>query len=210
MTSKSTSIPNRIFLYHNDGTGRDCYISSNNGGFYKEYRIIKASKGMPNEPKTKSMFNPVISKPIGRYFCDGNGRDVYIFKQNTRNLNIASSGIDLPNILRNETFQMTGAKTDKQNPDISDKIRSNRNAIIERNLIKRVFYGNARGLSERGMSLKVKFMKRSYEINPYTLNDRISDKDKFSYYYKSKYAITESNLIKGLNTIAGFNPRYKY
>lgn len=156
------------------------------------------------------MFNPVISKPIGRYFCDGNGRDVYIFKQNTRNLNIASSGIDLPNILRNETFQMTGAKTDKQNPDISDKIRSNRNAIIERNLIKRVFYGNARGFSERRMSPKVKFMKRSYEINPYTLNDRISDKDKFSYYYKSKYAITESNLIKGLNTIAGFNPRYKY
>ena len=105
---------------------------------------------------------------------------------------------------------MTGAKTDKQNPDISDKIRSNRNAIIERNLIKRVFYGNARGLSERRMSPKVKFMKRSYEINPYTLNDRISDKDKFSYYYKSKYAITESNLIKGVNTIAGFNPRYKY
>ena len=66
MTSKSTPTPNRIFLYHNDGTGRDCYISSNNGGFYKEYGIIKESKGMPNEPKTKSMFNPVISKPIGR------------------------------------------------------------------------------------------------------------------------------------------------
>ena len=66
MTSKSTPTPNRIFLYHNDGTGRDCYISSNNGGFYNEYRIIKASKGMPNEPKTKRMFNPVISKPIGR------------------------------------------------------------------------------------------------------------------------------------------------
>ena len=64
MTSKSTPTPNRIFLYHNEG--RDCYISSNNGGFYKEYHIIKASKGMPNEPKTKSMFNPVISKPIGR------------------------------------------------------------------------------------------------------------------------------------------------
>lgn len=85
-------------------------------------------------------------------------------------------------------------------------------AIIERNLIKRVFYGNARGLSERRMSPKVKFMKRSYEINPYcsTLNDRISDKDKFSYNYKSKYAITESNLLKGVDTIAGFNPRYKY
>ena len=121
MNTKATTIPNRIFLYHNDGSGRDSYISSNNGGFYKEYRIIKTSQGCPNHD-IKSMFNPVISKPIGRYFCDGNGRDVYIFKQNTRNLKVNSDCLELPSILRNENFRISGAKTEKLNPDISDKI----------------------------------------------------------------------------------------
>ena len=207
MNTKSTTIPNRIFLYHNDGSGRDSYISSNNGGFYKEYRIIKTSQGCPNHD-IKSMFNPVISKPIGRYFCDGNGRDIYIFKQNARNLKVNSDCLELPSILRNDNFRISGAKTEKLNPDISDKIKSERNAIIARNLIKRIYYGNSKGLPERRMSPKVKFNKRelaqSYDYS------KENEKNKFSYYYNTKYAITESNLLKGVNTIAGFNPRYKY
>ena len=208
MNTKATTIPNRIFLYHNDGSGRDSYISSNNGGFYKEYRIIKTSQGCPNHD-IKSMFNPVISKPIGRYFCDGNGRDVYIFKQNTRNLRVNSECLELPSILRNENFRISGAKTEKLNPDISDKIKSERNAIIARNLLKRIYYGNSKGLPERRMSPKVKFNKRDNvaQNNDYS---RENEKSKFAYYYNTKYSITESNLINGVNTIAGFNSRYKY
>ena len=37
-----------------------------------------------------------------------------------------------------------------------------------------------------------------------------NEKSKFAYYYNTKYSITESNLINGVNTIAGFNSRYKY
>ena len=62
MTSKSTPTPNRIFLYHNDGTGRDCYISSNNGGFYKEYRISEDNSVMEMEETfTFSSRTPEIS-----------------------------------------------------------------------------------------------------------------------------------------------------
>lgn len=208
MNTKATTIPNRIFLYHNDGSGRDSYISSNNGGFYKEYRIIKTSQGCPNHD-IKSMFNPVISKPIGRYFCDGNGRDVYIFKQNTRNLKVNSDCLELPSILRNENFRISGAKTEKLNPDISDKIKSERNAIIARNLLKRIYYGNSKGLPERRMSPKVKFNKRDNVAQSYDYS-RENEKNKFAYYYNTKYSITESNLINGVNTIAGFNSRYKY
>ena len=208
MNTKATTIPNRIFLYHNDGSGRDSYISSNNGGFYKEYRIIKTSQGCPNHD-IKSMFNPVISKPIGRYFCDGNGRDVYIFKQNTRNLKVNSDCLELPSILRNENFRISGAKTEKLNPDISDKIKSERNAIIARNLLKRIYYGNSKGLPERRMSPKVKFNKRDNVAQSYDYS-RENEKIKFAYYYNTKYSITESNLINGVNTIAGFNSRYKY
>ena len=208
MNTKASTIPNRIFLYHNDGSGRDSYISSNNGGFYKEYRIIKTSQGCPNHD-IKSMFNPVISKPIGRYFCDGNGRDVYIFKQNTRNLKVNSDCLELPSILRNENFRISGAKTEKLNPDISDKIKSERNAIIARNLLKRIYYGNSKGLPERRMSPKVKFNKRDNVAQSYDYS-RENEKIKFAYYYNTKYSITESNLINGVNTIAGFNSRYKY
>ena len=208
MNTKATTIPNRIFLYHNDGSGRDSYISSNNGGFYKKYRIIKTSQGCPNHD-IKSMFNPVISKPIGRYFCDGKGRDVYIFKQNTRNLKVNSDCLELPSILRNENFRISGAKTEKLNPDISDKIKSERNAIIARNLLKRIYYGNSKGLPERRMSPKVKFNKRDNVAQNYDYS-RENEKSKFAYYYNTKYSITESNLINGVNTIAGFNSRYKY
>ena len=178
MNTKATTIPNRIFLYHNDGSGRDSYISSNNGGFYKEYRIIKTSQGCPNHD-IKSMFNPVISKPIGRYFCDGNGRDVYIFKQNTRNLKGNSDCLELPSILRNENFRISGAKTEKLNPDISDKIKSERNAIIARNLLKRIYYGNSKGLPERRMSPKVKFNKRDNVAQNYDYS-RENEKSKFN------------------------------
>ena len=38
-TFKLQMIP-RITVYQNDGSGRDAYISSNNAGFYKDYRMI--------------------------------------------------------------------------------------------------------------------------------------------------------------------------
>ena len=212
MTSKSSCLSNRICLYQNDGSGRDSYISSNNAGFYKEYRIIKTSEGSPeNSRRLKSMYNPVFSKPIGKYFCDGKGRDVYIFKQNTRNLNSTSGGLDLPNILRNDDCVISGAKNDRQNPDIKDKIKSSHNKIIAKNLIRRIFYGDVKGIPERKMSPKVKFNKKRIFIQDRgDLNERISEKDRFAYYYKTKYAITEENFIKGIKTIANFNCRYKY
>lgn len=209
MTSKA-AFTTRIFQYHNDGSGRDSYISSNNAGFYKEYRIINCSQFPEKISGIKSMYNPVFSKPIGRYFCDGNGRDVYIFKQNSRNLDLRTTGVDLPSILRNDNFVMNGAKTFKQNPDISDKIKNDRNRIIEQNVVKRIFYGNAKGLSERRMSPKVKFNKKAlYLKDMNNLNDSIKLKDRFSYYYKSRPTLTEENFIKGVHTLANFNCRYK-
>ena len=87
--------------------------------------------------------------------------------------------MELPSILRNENFRISGAKTEKLNPDISDKIKSERNAIIARNLLKRIYYGNSKGLPERRMSPKVKFNKRDNVAQNYDYS-RENEKSKFA------------------------------
>lgn len=72
-----------ITHYKTDGRGRDTYISYNDGGFWKDQQVLKASLGRNNNttfysnfsPKTKTQY---VKDPIIKYRNDGTGRDKYI------------------------------------------------------------------------------------------------------------------------------------
>ena len=75
-----TFIPNvpGMITYHNDGRGRDTYISMDNGGFWKRPAFV-----LKEEPTNKHVTKlPDLSsyKPLNRYYQDGQGRDFYIAK----------------------------------------------------------------------------------------------------------------------------------
>jgi hypothetical protein len=205
----------RIVHYANDGSGRDLYISSNNAGFYKEYRIINTNTRQ-FEPYRggKSFYNPVFSKPLNRYYCDGMGRDHYIFSNNSRNFAMGSAGIDLPSILRNDDFD-TAVNTSSSNPALKSIAKGNNrvNRMITKNVLKRVFYGNAEGVKDRRMSPKVQFNKKYLELcaeRGHVLNDNVKDCFKYKYYYDKDYAITENNMRRSLKTMNEFNSNNKY
>ena len=126
-----------ICFYQNDGSGRDSYISSNNGGFYREYRIINTKPLFQlKSTRNKRLYNPICFKPIKKYFSDGKGRDVFIHSQNSRNLPMARS-LDLRDIVRNNT----DANKDKgkgTNPYLNPNGSENRKKVND--VLKRVYY----------------------------------------------------------------------
>ena len=205
----------RICHYSNDGSGRDIYISSNNAGFYKDYRIINTNT-RHYEPfgGGKSLYNPVFLKPLNRYYCDGMGRDHYIFCQNQRNIaRKGGAGIDLPDILRNDDFQLNGSsKSDVTNPTFKskNKEKNRMNMAIAKSVVQRVFYGNAEGVPERRMSPKAQFNKKFRKMNYLTiLNENIKEPYRYRYYYTGNESIGNDEFKKGLRTLANFNCRYK-
>ena len=205
----------RICHYANDGSGRDLYISSNNAGFYKEYRIINTNNRHVEPYRGgKSFYNPVFSKPLNRYYCDGMGRDHYIFCNNARNFAMGSAGIDLPSILRNDDYD-AAVNTSSTNPALKSiaKGNSRANRLITKNVLKRVFYGNAEGVKDRQMSPKVQFNKKYLELcaeRGYVLNDNVKKSFRYKYYYDKDYAITEDNLRRSLKTMNEFNSNDRY
>ena len=65
--------------YFSDGTGRDTFVKTNNGGFFKAYEPVKAS---PVTSFTAKRYyvppSPVIKSRGVYYRSDGSGRDNYI------------------------------------------------------------------------------------------------------------------------------------
>ena len=127
-----------ICFYQNDGSGRDSYISSNNGGFYREYRIINSKPLHQKITRNKRLYNPICFKPIKKYFSDGKGRDVFIYSQNSRNLPMARS-VDLKDIVRSNTdANKDKGKYKGTNPYLNPNGSANRKKVND--VLKRVFY----------------------------------------------------------------------
>lgn len=123
-----------ICFYQNDGSGRDSYISNNNGGFYREYRIINIKPSYQKIRRNKRLYNPICFKPIKKYFSDGKGRDVFIYSQNSRNLPMARS-LELRDIVRTNT---EANKEKNPNPYLNPNGSANRKKVND--VLKRVFY----------------------------------------------------------------------
>lgn len=136
--------------YHNDGCGRDTYISFYNGGFGK-YKLSHMYKHEQTEsPRHYYHPNLALCKPTKRYFCNGGGRDSYVYISLLEENEKHKGNLKLNNILRSYDYKDHPMKTSK---NISP-------SKFEKKLLNRIFYGKCPGLDERFMSPKVKFAKR--------------------------------------------------
>ena len=82
-TLKNIPIEGRVVYYRSDGTGRDTYISMDNGGFNTMYQPYKPAEiGTFGGGKGSSkFFHRTSSKPtykVVMYPQDGTGRDTYV------------------------------------------------------------------------------------------------------------------------------------
>ena len=140
----------KVVNYHNDGCGRDTYISFYNGGFGKYKLSDMILKEHKDSPKHYYYQNLALCKPTKRYFCNGGGRDSYVYisllEENEKN----RGNLRLHNILRSYDDRNQPLRTSK---NISP-------SKFEKKLLNRIFYGKCPGLDERFMSPKVKFAKR--------------------------------------------------
>jgi len=152
MSKKSYSIQNvpKVPTYQNDGAGRDTYISFYNGGFGKYKLRDMIVREQSDSPRHYYHQNLVLCKPTKRYFCNGGGRDSYVYisllEENEKN----KGNLRLNNILRSYD-------------NIGHPIKTSKNispSKFEKKLINRIFYGKCPGLNERFMSPKVKFLKK--------------------------------------------------
>ena len=65
--------------YFADGTGRDTFVKTDNGGFYKFYEPVKAPAVTSFTAKRQWVPPSPIIKSRGVYYrSDGSGRDAYI------------------------------------------------------------------------------------------------------------------------------------
>jgi hypothetical protein len=72
------SLNKKYLSYLTDGKGRDIYISSNSGGFSKQYTHgIELKENFPIKAKFKQPNIPKQAVPLV-YRSDGSGRDSYI------------------------------------------------------------------------------------------------------------------------------------
>lgn len=148
-----------ICFYQNDGSGRDSYISSNNGGFYSEYRIINTKPSYQKRINSKRLYDPICFRPIKKYFSDGKGRDVFIYSQNSRNLPMARS-MDLKDIVRlNTDGEKDKGRRKGGNPYLNPNGSANRKKVND--VLKRVFYANAENVPIKRMLPKPVFKKRN-------------------------------------------------
>jgi len=142
-----TFIPNvpGMITYHNDGKGRDTYISMDNGGFWKRPTFMPKEESS-NRHVTKL---PDLSsyKPLNRYYQDGQGRDFYIAKAINKDW-VNTSAVISANLFREDNSKINS------NPFKSKKKGYSK---FEKKLLDRIFYGRTEGLNERYMSPKVKF-----------------------------------------------------
>ena len=205
----------KVVNYHNDGCGRDTYISFYNGGFGKYKLSDMILKEHKDSPKHYYYQNLALCKPTKRYFCNGGGRDSYVYisllEENEKN----RGNLRLHNILRSYDGRNQPLRTSK---NISP-------SKFEKKLINRIFYGKCPGLKDRQMSPKVKFKrdieKEKEEKEENKVSNNISlrntflktnkDKENINIFKNNKekknlfFTPINTNIIKKLNNINKIN-----
>ena len=152
MSKKAYSVKTtpKVPNYQNDGAGRDTYISFYNGGFGKYKLRDMIMREQNDSPRHYYHQNLALCKPTKRYFCNGGGRDSYVYISLLEENEKYRGNLRLNNILRSYD-------------NIDHPIKTSKNispSKFEKKLINRIFYGKCPGLKERFMSPKVKFLKK--------------------------------------------------
>ena len=136
----------RFTFYYPDGTGRDDYISVNNGGFLRTNKLTRVFNPLIS-PKRVHHQDLTLSKPLIHYNLSGNGRDLYIYCGNPLNQKYRSHKVNFPELLRSESTGCIINKT-KYPFQLSNKEKelNNRN---KQNNENRILYSLKKNLREK-------------------------------------------------------------
>ena len=180
------TVKTNIILYPTDGTGRDCYITYNNAGFWKD----NIKRIVPKEKFGRKPFATFHSlkriPPSWNYHADGTGRDGYVLYDCGGLIHRFHS--PNMNFFRNNNDDMSNTHYKKTFLSRDEKIYKNKLYKIQNDLLQRLYYKPKRQL---------KFLHKDYSA-PNIFNETKFDP------IKNKNDINNNNEIKNNN----FNERY--
>ena len=189
------TVKTNIVLYPTDGRGRDCYITYNNAGFWKD-NINRISTKEKYGRKPISTFHSLRrTPPIWHYHADGTGRDGYVLydygglihrfdssNSNTNNKYLRNSNDDY---MSNTHYRNNFLSRD-------ERIYQQKLNQIQNNLVKRLYYKPKRELKflhKEGSAPNI-FSNRQFEpiknLNENSVNNE-KDQNLYNNYYNNDY-----------------------
>lgn len=135
------TVKTNIIIYPTDGTGRDGYITYNNGGFWKD-NIKRFSLSEKYKRSSFARFRSIRkTPPIWNYHADGTGRDSYVFYDYGGLINNFYR-VPNPNIFRsgNEGKTIDHNKTNYQFLTKDEKIYQSKLTKIQKDVVDRLYY----------------------------------------------------------------------
>ena len=190
----------RFTFYFPDGTGRDDYISVNNGGFLRTNKLTRVFNPLIS-PKIVHHQDLTLSKPLNHYNLSGNGRDLYIYCGNPVNQKYQSHKVNFPQLLRSESTGCIINKT-KYPFQLSNKEKEliKQQKIFQSNLLDRIYY---KDLEKK----KTKYLNSTQKNNSMNSGDSFNNTStkfltkssstiQFNPIFKNKKPIRNIRLIK--------------
>ena len=185
------TVKTNIILYPTDGTGRDCYITYNNAGFWKDnIKKITAKEKYGRKPFV-TFHSLKRIPPSWNYHADGTGRDGYVLYDCGGLIHRFHS--PNTNLFRNNNEEMTNTHYKNTFLSRDERIYKSKLNKIQNDLLQRLYYKPKR---------EFKFLRKDFSA-PNIFNKRQLEP------IKNK---NETNLINNENNIINnneYNERYK-
>ena len=154
------TVKTNIILYPTDGSGRDCYITYNNAGFWKDnIKRITQKEKFGRKPFVNFHSLKRIP-PSWNYHADGTGRDGYVlydygglihrFRSPNTNFFRSDSDYNMKNTSHKNTFLSRDEKIYKNKiHKIQNDLLQSKNKIhkIQNDLLQRLYYKQKENLN---------------------------------------------------------------
>ena len=134
------TVKTNIILYPTDGSGRDCYITYNNAGFWKDnIKRITAKEKFGRKPFA-TFHSLKRIPPSWNYHADGTGRDGYVLYDCGGLIHRFRSPNN--NLFRNNDDDLMSSSNHYRNNFLSkdERIYKNRLNKIQNDLLQRLYY----------------------------------------------------------------------
>ena len=132
------TVKTNIILYPTDGTGRDCYITYNNAGFWKD-NIKRYSLDEKYKRSSFARFHSLKKiPPTWNYHADGTGRDSYILYDYGGLVNMYKT----PNFNNFRNWENSNNSYNNRNIYLSrdEKLYKNKLTKIQKDVVNRLYY----------------------------------------------------------------------
>ena len=186
------TVKTNIILYPTDGTGRDCYITYNNAGFWKDNINKITSKEKFGRKPFYTFHSLKRIPPSWNYHADGTGRDGYVLYDCGGLIHRFHSPNS--NYLRNYNDDM--GRTQYKNSFLSrdEKIYKNKLYKIQNDLLQRLYYKPKR---------QFKYLHKDYSAPNIFANKNLDP-------IKRQDEVNNNNEINNNYNYNNYNERYNY